>query len=52
MKSDKIRKKSDDGYDSNSGSSIALQEGETLLIENDLYDSKSWFQWIWVMQCK
>ena len=47
MKSDKTRKKSDDGYDSNSGSSIALQEGETLLIENDLYDSKSWFQWIW-----
>ena len=35
------RKKSDDdGYDSNSQSSIALQEGETLLVENDLYDSK------------
>ena len=41
MKSDKTRNKSDDGYASNSGSSIALQEGETLLIENDLYDSKS-----------
>ena len=37
----KDRKKSDDdGYDSNSNSSIALQEGETLLMENDLYDSK------------
>ena len=36
------KKTDDDGYDScNSTSSIPLQEGENLLVENELYHSKN-----------
>ncbi len=37
----KRSKSDDDGYDSNCNESMDLQEGEVLLVENDLYESKS-----------
>ena len=35
------KKTDDDGYDSNSSSCTALQEGEILLVENELYQSRT-----------
>ena len=47
------KKTDDDGYDScNSTSSIPLQEGENLLVENELYHSKNKRQMWWILWLK